>query len=102
MLMLCGELATLIEGRQLAYTKSAVVQVYIAELMQPLLECMHKLSSDGTFVILAYYERSASAAQEFWSLLPQFFNAVKIPEASFGASAQPDNVGLFQLRKLRI
>ena len=77
------------------------MQVYIAELMQPLLECMHRLCRDDTLVILAYYKRSASAAHVFWSLLPQFFTYVKIPEASFGASAQPDDVGLFRLQKLR-
>lgn len=77
-----------------------VLQVYIEELMEPLVQCMHKLCSQKSTVLLAYYERSKAAGAVFWKLLPNFFTFQKVPEASFGAGAHPDHVGLFLLRKL--
>ena len=76
------------------------MQVYIADLMKPLLQCMQQLSSRDTIVLLAYYERSATAARVFWDLLPAYFSCTKIPESSFGARLQSNDVGLFKLQKL--
>jgi hypothetical protein len=75
-------------------------QVYIAELMEPLLECMHNLSDENTLVLLAYYERSATAGAVFWGLLPHYFTHKKIPESSYGAPPHADNMGLFELKKI--
>lgn len=75
-------------------------QVYIVELMAPLLQCMYSLSTTDTLVLLAYYERSRSASEAFWTLLPQFFRYEKIPEETFDMVPQPAEVGIFKLQKL--
>lgn len=77
-----------------------VMQVYIAELMEDLLKCMHGLASEQTLILFAYYERSATAGKVFWDLLPDFFSLRKIPEQSYGAKPHPENLGLFQLTKI--
>ena len=76
-------------------------QVYIAESMEPLLECMHSLADSETLVLLAYYERSATAGAAFWGLLPSYFTHTKIPDASYGAPSHAEGLGLFQLKKLQ-
>jgi len=78
-----------------------MAQVYIADLMEPLLECMHALANEDTLVLFAYYERSATAGAVFWGLLPVYFTHAKIPEASYGAPPHAENLGLFTLKKLR-
>ena len=77
----------------------ALLQVYISELMEALLECMSSLSTPSTLVLFAYYERSASAGKIFWELLPKYFSHQKIPEDSYGANPHPSNLGLFKLTK---
>ena len=62
-----------------------------------LLECMWRVSSLHTMVLLAYYRRSESAHRAFWEQLPRFFSASKIPEASYGAGPHPAEAGLFRL-----
>lgn len=76
-----------------------MVQVYIAELMESLLQCMFNLSTPSTLVLFAYYERSATAGRVFWDLLPSYFSYEKIPEDSYGAGAHPGNLGLFSLKR---
>jgi hypothetical protein len=73
------------------------LQVYVPEAMQSLLECIHTTSGPSSLILLAYYKRFAQAGETFWKLLPDYFDFEKIPEASFGAKAQPDNLGLFRL-----
>ncbi|KAK9820195.1 hypothetical protein WJX72_007349 [[Myrmecia] bisecta] len=74
--------------------------VYVVELMEPLLKCMAALSTPRTKVIFAYYERSAAAAREFWSLIPDYFTWQKVPDASYGAPPHADNLGIFLLTKV--
>ena len=76
------------------------MQVYIAELMEPLLRCMHDLSAVHTLTLFAYYERSATAGKVFWDLLPTYFAHRKIPEQSYGARPHADNLGLFELTRI--
>lgn len=78
-----------------------ILQVYIAELMEDLLQCMHDLSSQQTLVLFAYYERSAVAGKAFWDLLPEYFCCQKIPESTYGARPHPDNLGIFELRHIQ-
>lgn len=75
-------------------------QVYIEELMEPLLKCMARLCSRDTLVYLAYYERSAAATKRFWSLLPRYFAYEKIDDKSYGAAEHGMDVGVFRLRLL--
>ena len=65
--------------------------------MQSLLACIHATSGPSSLILLAYYKRFAQAGEQFWKLLPDYFEFKKIPETSFGAKAQPDNLGLFKL-----
>jgi hypothetical protein len=44
--------------------------VYIADLMLPLVKGMASLVDDRSHMYLAYYERSAAAAKQFWEILP--------------------------------
>ena len=74
--------------------------MYITELMEPLLTCMHGLTSRDSLILLAYYERSATAGRAFWDLLPRYFACKKVPEAEYGVREQPDDVGVFVLRRL--
>ncbi len=76
---------------------SVCLQVYVPEAMQSLLECIHATSGPLSTILLAYYKRFAQAGEQFWKLLPDYFDFEKIPEATFGAKAQPDNLGLFKL-----
>ena len=75
-------------------------QVYVAELVPALLECMWHLSGAGSTILLAYYNRSASAHKAFWELFPSYFSwpPAKVPEESYGARRLPDDVGLFRLQ----
>ncbi len=73
------------------------LQVYVPEAMQSLLVCIHTTSGPSSLILLAYYKRFAQAGETFWKLLPDYFDFEKIPEATFGAKAQPDNLGLFKL-----
>ena len=75
-------------------------QVYVAELAQPLLACMWQLCSPSTVVLLAYYERSAKAHAQFWELLPNFFTADRIDEATTGRGEHASSVGLFRLHQI--
>ncbi|KAK9798156.1 hypothetical protein WJX73_001018 [Symbiochloris irregularis] len=74
--------------------------VYVAELAEPLLLCMWRLSNASSVILLAYYERSKSAHARFWELLPSYFNAVKIPESSYGQNEQAASIGLFRLHRI--
>ncbi|DBA97407.1 hypothetical protein WJX77_010391 [Trebouxia sp. C0004] len=71
--------------------------VYVPEAMQSLLECIHATSGPSSLILLAYYKRFAQAGEQFWKLLPDYFDFEKILEATFGAKAQPENLGLFKL-----
>ena len=73
------------------------LQVYLPEAMQSLLECIHAVSGPSSTILLAYYKRFAPADEQFWKLIPRYFEFEKIPEATFGAKAQPDNLGIFRL-----
>lgn len=76
-------------------------QVYVAELVPALLECMWHLSGADSTILLAYYNRSASAHRAFWELFPSYFRCppAKVPEDSYGARLHPDDVGLFRLQR---
>ena len=72
------------------------------EAMQPLLECIQMVSTAASTILLAKYKRFAPASEQFWKLLPNFFDVTKIPEADFGARPQEDCIGIFKLvRKSR-
>jgi hypothetical protein len=73
------------------------MQVYIADLMLPLVNCMASLVGEGSLIYLAYYERSAAAAKLFWEILPKYFTFEKVLEERYGASFHPCDVGVFQL-----
>lgn len=73
------------------------LQVYAPEAMEPLLKCIHAVSSSSSIILFAKYKRFAPATKRFWELLPQFFGFEKIPETSYGSSAQEDAIGIFRL-----
>lgn len=83
-----------------ADNSSCCAQVYVPEAMEPLLKCMHTVSSPSSMVLLAHYKRFAEASERFWHVLPKYFSHEKISEASYGVKDQPDNIGLFVLKKL--
>lgn len=71
--------------------------------MEPLLKCIHAVSSSSSIILFAKYKRFAPATKRFWELLPQFFDFEKIPETSYGSPAQEDAIGIFRLtRKQKI
>ncbi len=72
--------------------------MYIAHLMLPLVKCMASLVDERSLIYLAYYERSAAAAKQFWEILPKYFTFEKVLEERYGASFHPSDVGVFQLR----
>lgn len=67
------------------------------EAMQPLFECIQTMSTAASTILLAKYKRFAPASEQFWKLLPDFFDVTKIPEADFGAKPQEDCIGIFKL-----
>ena len=74
-------------------------QVYVAELVGSLLECMWRLTGPASTILLAYYRRDAAAHDAFWQLMPAYFTTSKVPEASYGASQHPAGAGLFLLAR---
>jgi hypothetical protein len=48
-------------------------QVYIADVMLPLVKFMASLVDEQSMIYLAYYERAAVAAKQFWEILPKYF-----------------------------
>lgn len=72
-------------------------QVYVPEAMQPLLECIRRVSTPASTILLAKYKRFAPASEQFWKLLPDYFDFTKVPEADFGAKPQEDCIGVFKL-----
>ena len=75
------------------------MQVYVPEAMQSLLDCIHAVSSPSSTILLAYYKRFAEAGEQFWKLLPEYFDFEKIPERTFGAKPQPETLGIFSLKR---
>ena len=60
------------------------------------MKCIQAVSSPSSIILFAKYKRFAPATQQFWKLLPQYFDVEKIPEASFGSPPQEDVIGIFQ------
>ena len=73
--------------------------VWIAELVDPLINTLGKYCNKNTEVIISYQQRGKSAHEKFWKGLEQLFSSVDIIKTGEIGLNKPESLSLITCRK---